>query len=118
MSEYMIREDTLIQIADAIRAKRAINKELTPLEMAEEILKITSSDLDLSDVTVNPEDVLTLKVYVDSYGTKRTGTMPNNGDVSQSIDGFTTTSVTIPEGYTSGGTINLTDDIEKALAAL
>ena len=30
----------------------------------------------------------------------------------------TTTSVTIPAGYTSGGEVSLTDDIEQALAAI
>ena len=51
-------------------------------------------------------------------GSKVTGTMPNNGDTSKTIDGLTSTSATIPSGYTSGGTINLTTDIEEALAAI
>lgn len=52
--------------------------------------------------------------YVD--GVKVDGMMPNNGNVSGSIDGLNATSVTIPAGYTSGGTITLTSDIEDALA--
>lgn len=40
---------------------------------------------------------------------------PNNGDVSASIDGLTTTSITIPAGITSGGNVSLTDDIENAI---
>lgn len=51
-------------------------------------------------------------------GSKVTGTMANNGATGGSIDGLTTTSVTIPAGYTSGGTVSLTDDIESALAAI
>lgn len=47
-----------------------------------------------------------------------TGTMANNGAVTGSIDGLTTTSFAIPSGYTSGGTISLTNDIETALAAI
>ena len=47
-----------------------------------------------------------------------TGTMVNNGAVSGSIDGLTTTSYSVPAGYTSGGTVSLTDDIETALAAI
>ena len=47
-----------------------------------------------------------------------TGTMANNGAISGSIDGLTTTSYTIPAGYTSGGSVSLTDDIELALAAI
>lgn len=46
------------------------------------------------------------------------GTMPNNGSTSQTIDGLTVTSVSVPAGYTSGGTISLTGDIETALAAI
>ena len=51
-------------------------------------------------------------------GSKVTGTMANNGATGGSIDGMTTTSVTIPAGYTTGGTVSLTDDIETALAAI
>ena len=51
-------------------------------------------------------------------GTKVTGTMANNGATGGSIDGMTNTSVTIPAGYTTGGTVSLTDDIENALKAI
>lgn len=51
-------------------------------------------------------------------GTKVTGSMPNNGSTSNTIDGLTSTSVTIPAGYTTGGTISLTSDIEDALSAI
>lgn len=54
--------------------------------------------------------------YVD--GVKVTGTMPNNGAISKTIDGLTQTSAAIPAGYTSGGTVTLTDDIYNALAAI
>lgn len=47
-----------------------------------------------------------------------TGTMANNGSVTTTIDGLTTTSVSIPAGYTTGGTVSLTDDIYTALAAI
>ena len=49
-------------------------------------------------------------------GAKVTGTMPNNGAVSGSIDGLSGTSYAVPAGYTSGGTVSLTGDIEEALA--
>lgn len=51
-------------------------------------------------------------------GSKVTGTMANNGATGGSIDGLTNTSVTIPAGYTTGGTVSLTSDIETALAAI
>ena len=34
------------------------------------------------------------------------------------FDGLTVTSYTVPAGYTSGGTVSLTDDIEQALAMI
>jgi hypothetical protein len=51
-------------------------------------------------------------------GAKVTGTMANNGATGGDIDGLNTTSVTIPAGYTTGGTVSLTSDIENALAAI
>lgn len=47
-----------------------------------------------------------------------TGSMVNNGAISGSIDGLTTTSYTVPAGYTSGGVVSLTNDIETSLAAI
>ena len=44
--------------------------------------------------------------------------MPNNGGMTTTMDGLTVTSVSIPAGYTSGGTVSLTSDIEDALAAI
>ena len=54
--------------------------------------------------------------YVD--GVKLDGEMPNNGEIATQIDGLTVTSVAIPAGYTSGGTITLDDTIAEALAAI
>ena len=47
-----------------------------------------------------------------------TGSMTNNGAIFGSIDGLTTTSYSVPSGYTSGGSVSLTSDIEDALAAI
>lgn len=55
---------------------------------------------------------------VEGKATQITGTMANNGAIASSIDGLTTTSYTIPAGYTTGGTVSLTSDIEEALAAI
>ena len=46
------------------------------------------------------------------------GTMPNNGATSLEIDGMQTTTVSVPVGYTSGGSVTLTNSIETALAAI
>lgn len=73
---------------------------------------------DVTDVDATAAEVLAGKKIVDAEGTVVTGTMANNGDVSATIDGLTATSVTIPAGYTTGGTVSLTSDIEEALAAI
>ena len=44
--------------------------------------------------------------------------MANNGAISGEIDGLTATSFSVPTGYTTGGSVNLTGDIEEALAAI
>lgn len=41
--------------------------------------------------------------------TKVYGSMPNNGAQNGEVDGISTTSFTIPEGYTSGGTVTFDD---------
>lgn len=106
-------------------------KTVTPTKAAQEITPTAGKVL--SVVTVNPipdvyqdvsavdaaaSDVLSGKKIVSKTGEVLTGSMANNGDVSASIDGLTSTSATIPAGYTSGGTISLTGDIEDALAAI
>lgn len=73
---------------------------------------------DVSGVTATAAHVLDGDKFVDATGAVVTGTMANNGAVSKTMDGLTTTSVTIEAGYTSGGTVSLTDDIETALAAI
>lgn len=73
---------------------------------------------DVSGVTAEAADVLAGEKFVNTSGTVVTGSMANNGSVTNTIDGLTTTSVTIPAGYTSGGTVSLTSDIEDALAAI
>ena len=105
-------------------------KEVTPTKAAQEIVPSTGKLLSKVSVAAIPNN------YVDTVdadaaaanildsktayvnGAKVVGTMPNNGSVSASMDGLTTTSVTIPAGYTSGGTVSLTSDIEDALAAI
>lgn len=51
-------------------------------------------------------------------GAEVEGSIVSNGAISGSINGLTTTSYTIPAGYTTGGTVSLTNDIELALAAI
>lgn len=72
---------------------------------------------DVSGVTAAAADVLTGKTIVGSTGVIQ-GAMPNNGATNGTIDGLTTTSFSVPAGYTSGGSVSLTSAIEDALAAI
>ena len=74
--------------------------------------------LDLTQDTVTENTLLKGITAHNAAGNSIEGTMTNNGAISNTIDGLTQTSVTIPAGYTSGGTVSLTDDIEMALAAI
>lgn len=51
-------------------------------------------------------------------GAEVEGSIVSNGAISGTIDGLTTTSYSVPAGYTTGGTVSLTNDIELALAAI
>ena len=82
------------------------------------VAKIPDAYQDVTQVTAVASDVLSGKKIVSSTGEVVTGAMPNNGSATNTIDGLTTTSVTVPAGYTSGGTVSLTGDIEEALAAI
>lgn len=106
-------------------------KSATPTKSAQTIVPSTGKVLtsvavaaipdayqNVTGVTADAADVLDGEKIVDATGKVLTGSMPNNGSTSGSIDGLTVFSVTIPAGYTSGGIVSLTSDIEEALAAI
>ena len=82
------------------------------------VAAIPSNFADVTNVDATASDVLAGKVIVAADGTEITGSMTNNGAISGSIDGLTTMSYSVPAGYTTGGTVSLTSDIEDALAAI
>jgi hypothetical protein len=77
---------------------------------------------DVSSVTATAGYVLTGYKFVNSSGTVVTGTMPNLGSISQTLDvlnsGSTGVSKTHSAGYTTGGTCSVSADIYNLLAAI
>lgn len=64
--------------------------------------------------TATSDDVLTGKTFTSSNGVEASGTMPNNGTVSKTLD-TTTTSYTIDKGYHNGsGTVSISTQTKTA----
>ena len=106
-------------------------KSVTPTKSAQTITptsgkvlsKVSVAAIPAAYITTTDADAVAADLLDDKTayvgGAKITGTMPNIGTVSASIDGLTTTSYTIAKGYHSGsGKVSLTSDIEDALAAI
>ena len=105
-------------------------KTVTPTKSAQEITPTTGKVLSKVTVEAIPDNYVdttdgdaTAAELLDGKfayvnGVKVEGTMPNNGAIAATIEGLTTTSYAVPAGYTSGGTVSLTDDIETALASI
>lgn len=105
-------------------------KTVTPTKAAQDIVptagkvlsKITVAAIPDNYIDTSDADAVAANLLVDKTayvkGAKVEGTMPNNGATGGTIDGLTTTSMSIPAGYTTGGSVSLTSDIEDALAAI
>ena len=78
---------------------------------------IPAQYVDTSSATATADQILDGKTAFVG-GKLVEGTMPNNGATSLELDGMQTTTVAVPAGYTSGGSVTLTNSIETALAAI
>lgn len=68
--------------------------------------------VDTSDANATEQKILAgYSGYVD--GELVEGSMPDNGVIQKTFDGITQKSVSIPEGYTDGGTVGLDDTIDN-----
>lgn len=79
---------------------------------------IPSAYQDVTGVTATSSDVLYGKTIVTESGDV-VGSMVDQGAIVGSINGLTQTSFSVPKGFHNGnGTVNLSSDVEDALAAI
>jgi len=112
----------LKNIATSLRARLdSINASLTAkgqtaadtYDDVPALIDAISTGSNVTGVTATADKVLDGSVFVDSTGAEVEGTMPNNGAIDETMDGIDKKTVSIPRGYTSGGTVSLTDDIDN-----
>lgn len=103
MAEYLIQEETLKAIADAIRGKTGSTDPMTLSQMPKQLEPLA----DVSTVTARAADVLTGKTIVDSNGSNIDGSMPIH-KTSKVMYESESHIYTIPEGYHDGtGTVRV-----------
>lgn len=104
--------------ATPTKSPQTISPSAGKLLSSVSVAAIPDAYQDVTGVTAVAADVLTGKVIVSATGEEINGSMANNGTISGTIDGLTATSYSVPAGYTSGGSVSLTNAIEEALAAI
>lgn len=104
--------------ATPTKSPQTISPSTGKLLSSVSVAAIPEAYQDVTGVTAVAADVLTGKVIVSATGEEINGSMENNGAISGTIDGLTATSYSVPAGYTSGGSVSLTNSIEEALAAI
>lgn len=104
--------------ATPTKSPQTISPSTGKLLSSVSVAAIPEAYQDVTGVTATAADVLTGKTIVSAAGETVQGSMANNGAINGTFDGLTTTSYSVPAGYTSGGSVSLTNDIETALAAI
>lgn len=95
-----------------------MSKLLTNTTDLQEVLqtlqnKVTGTTLPELSNEGSASDLLNGEQLINSKGKVVVGTMPNNGTIASTMDGINTKSITIPQGYTSGGTVSLDNTIDN-----
>ena len=91
---YKIREQTIKEIADAIRVKAGKTNLISPLDMAEEILMLQAGNVDFSQQTATEDNVEEGYTFYNKYGLLSTGT---GGGINFKVVGGTTEPVSPSE---------------------
>lgn len=112
--KIVLEEKTVTPTKSAQTVTPSTGKVLSKVSVA----AIPDAYQDVTNVTAGAPQVLVDYNIVDATGAVVSGAMPNNGAMNKTIDGLTETSVEIPAGYTSGGTVSLTSDIEYRLSQI
>lgn len=112
--KIVLEEKTITPTKSAQTVTPTAGKVLSKVSVA----AIPDQYQDVSKVTAGAPQVLVDYSVVDATGAVVAGSMPNNGELNVTIDGLTETSVELPAGYISGGTLSLTSAIEERLSRI